>query len=172
MIKNKTYLLTAIGLVTMLLSGQAFSFTASGTMNINATIIPSCTIGLSNVAFGNIVNNTFTLQNFNVIINCSSGTNYNVGINAGLHNGGSTFLRHMQDSTGASSIFYSIKHTNADWGDTGFGNTFTGSPVAGTGSGVNQTITGTMMALPNNGNSNVTLLNTVHSDIVTVTVNY
>jgi spore coat protein U-like protein len=95
-----------------------------------------CGISASNLNFGNytgtVLNATTTLQ-----VGCTSGTAYNVGLNAGTATGATVTTRAMQNGTALLNYaLYSNSGRTTNWG-----NTVGTDTVAGTGTGVAQPLT-------------------------------
>jgi spore coat protein U-like protein len=113
--------------------GSYFPFTVS------ATVIKNCLVTASPLNFGSsvglltsVVNATTTLG-----MQCTYGTAYNVGLDAGLNGGGSINARKMM--LGANSIAYQLYQDSAR--TTVWGNTIGTNTVSGTGNGNTQSVT-------------------------------
>ncbi len=95
----------------------------------------TCTMSASNVVFGNysgsIINVTGT-----VTVTCTSGTAYDVGLNAGASSG--VITNRVMNGPG-SALSYSLFNNSAR--TTNWGNTSGSGWVAGTGTGSAQTLT-------------------------------
>lgn len=100
-------LVTAALVVT---AGSARAQTATATIAVTATVIPSCTIAAAPVAFGNydpVVTNAAAALNASgsVTVACTRGTIYSVGLGAGNSTSGS---RAMQHATLADELPYQL----------------------------------------------------------------
>ncbi|MFM1816692.1 MAG: hypothetical protein RLZ98_3387 [Pseudomonadota bacterium] len=120
-------------------SGAQAQTTANANFNVTATIIASCSISATDLAFGNYdpLSLTPTDQTTTIAVTCTNGAPYTVTLNGGLS--GNVAARTMDDdTTGTSFLNYNL-FTDAPggtvWGDTG------PAGVAGTGTGSNQNIT-------------------------------
>jgi spore coat protein U-like protein len=141
----------------------------SGSVNfpftVQATVTSQCFVSASLLNFGNnvglltsAVNATTTLG-----VQCSNGTSYNVGLDAGLNGGGNINARKMV--LGANSVAYQLYQNSGR--TTVWGNTVGTNTVAGMGTGNSQSLTvyGTVPAqtTPPAG---------TYNDTITVTVTY
>ncbi|AKC87506.1 Csu type fimbrial protein [Pseudoxanthomonas suwonensis] len=133
--------LIASALVAAGIAGNASAATATGNFQVRINITESCafsTTGASDVNFGDKArsssgnaDNTGTL-----VVNCTQGTPFNIGLNAGTYTGATVATRRM--SNGANSIPYSLyrdSNRTLNWG-----NTVSTDTHAGTGTGANQSI--------------------------------
>ncbi|KAF1700713.1 Csu type fimbrial protein [Pseudoxanthomonas kaohsiungensis] len=133
--------LIATALVAAGLAGTASAATDTRNFQVKINITESClfsTSASSDLDFGNKarlsandVDSTSTL-----VVTCTNGTPYNIGLNAGTGSGATDTARKMTGPGG--TVPYSLyKNTGRtqNWGDTGT------NRVAGTGSGSAQTIT-------------------------------
>jgi len=115
-------------------SGQT---TVTSTFTVSATVQATCTINPGNLSFGNI-STVAASSSSTVAVQCTNGTAYNVGLNAGTATGASVTSRKMSGPGGALlnyGLFTDSGHT-ANWGNT------TGTDtVAGTGNGNTQSLT-------------------------------
>lgn len=125
----------------MLITGSAFAATETTTMNVTATVGAACTISTTPVSFG-LYSGALKTANGTITVNCTSGAPYNVGIDEGLHLAAG--FRNI--TNGTDDIIYELysdaSRTNI-WGDSGMtgGGYAFGNPVAGTGTGADQTLT-------------------------------
>lgn len=140
-------------------SGPYFPFLVS------ATVVKKCTVSAGTLNFGNgvglltsAVNATTTLG-----VQCSNGTPYNVGLDAGQNSGGSITARKMV--LGANGISYQLYQNAAR--STVWGTTIGTNTVAGTGTGNTQSLT-VYGSVP----AQTTPPAGTYNDTVTVTVTY
>ncbi|ACL67069.1 Spore coat U domain protein [Anaeromyxobacter dehalogenans 2CP-1] len=82
-----------------LTAGTARAATATATLDVTATVVPSCTIAATPVAFGNydpLVTNSSTALNAQgtVTVTCTTGTAYTIGLGAGNSASGSRAMQH------------------------------------------------------------------------------
>lgn len=140
-------------------TGSVFPFTVS------AMVAKKCTVTASPLNFGNgvgllttVVNATSTLG-----VQCSNGTPYNVGLDAGANAGGNINARSMV--LGGNSVAYQLYQNSTR--STVWGNTIGSNTVAATGTGNTQSLTVygqvPLQATPPAG---------TYSDTVNVTVTY
>ena len=157
---------SAIVTVAALYSDYAVAQTATDQFNVQITINAECLINSSNdLDFGSSgVIATAVESTSDIAVLCSSGTAYNIGLNAG-QGAGATVSDRLMTGPNAETVTYSLytaaPHTNV-WGDT-----IGTDAVAGTGTGAEQlyTVFG-----------QVPIQNTPapgsYSDIITVTMTY
>lgn len=162
----KTRLLaSALGLA---LSGLAFApaapaATATGSMAVSATVLSTCIVAATPMAFGNY-GSTQLDSTASVVVTCSNGTTYNVGLDAGTGSGASVASRKMTSGAGATLnyVLYRDSSRSTVWGSTVGTDT-----LAGTGNGLAQTLSvyGRIAASQYPGSG-------VYNDTVVVTVTY
>ena len=152
-------------------AGSASAATTTTTFPVTATVATNCLVSASALAFG-----TYTQGNGNVnqtstvSVNCSLGTTFNVGLNAGATPAATVTTRKMLN--GANQLAYTL------FSDTGrttnWGNTVGTDTVARTGNGFG---VGNVVALtvygqvPDNA-ANQVLPAGNYTDTVTVTVTF
>ena len=128
------------GLLAGLMLGQgvqpARAATATSAIAVTATVLSFCSITALPLAFGNY-NNALVNATTALAVTCTVGTTYNVGLDLGLGTGATVAQRRMTFNTSqlAYGLYVDAAHTMA-WGNTIGTNT-----LAGTGSGLVQTIT-------------------------------
>jgi spore coat protein U-like protein len=102
-----------------------------------ATIVATCSISATPLAFGNYTgaqnDKTATLT-----INCTNTTPYNVGLSAGTSTGSTESARKM---TGAAGVYLNYKLTSVSPTGANWGNVVPTTTVAGTGTGIAQGLT-------------------------------
>lgn len=105
---------------------------------VSASVVKKCTVTATTLNFGTVglltaaINGTSTLG-----VQCSNGTPYNVGLDAGQNGGGNINARKML--LGANSIGYQLYQNSAR--STVWGNTIGSNTVSGTGNGNTQSLT-------------------------------
>lgn len=125
-------------LLLALAPNAANAGTASDNLSVSATVIASCNVAANPLAFGNYNPVTATPLDAatTISVTCTSGTGYEVSMNAGGGSGASVAARKMTSSGNllTYSLFRDSNRSNV-WGVT------TGSNVVtGTGSGASQSI--------------------------------
>jgi spore coat protein U-like protein len=106
--------------------------------SVLATVVTSCYVNATTLNFGtagllsSVINATSTVS-----AQCTKGTPYNVGLNAGNTAGGTTTTRRM--ANGATTISYKMFSDSAH--STNWGNTVGTDTVGGTGTGNSQPLT-------------------------------
>ena len=132
---------------------------------VSATVVNKCTVTASTLNFGasvglltSAVPATTTLG-----VQCSNGTPYNVGLDAGLNGGGNINARKMVQ--GADSIAYQLYQNSGR--TTVWGNTVGTNTIAGTGTGNSQSLT-----VYGNVPAQATPPAATYNDTITVTVTY
>ncbi|WP_395331235.1 spore coat U domain-containing protein [Novosphingobium sp. BL-8H] len=140
--------------------------TAQNTFLVTATVQPSCTVTATGLAFGNYnpLSSTPLDATSTITVNCTTGTVYTVGLNAGTTSGATVTTRQMLLSANALNytLYRDSGRTN-NWGNTP-GTDTPGSVTATTAAGT-LTVYGRIPALQNVPAGSYT-------DTVTVTVNY
>jgi len=112
---------------------------SSATTSFSVTVViqATCTIAANPLNFGNyasaLINASTTIS-----VTCTKSANYNLGLSAGLSTGATVTTRKM---TGPSSSLLNYKLFSNSGRTTNWGNTVGTDTVAGTGSGVAQTLT-------------------------------
>ena len=142
----------------------AMALTATGTVNINATILASCSLIAPPIAFGTY-SGTLKNQQGNISVTCTNGASYWISLGAGAGTGATVTTRKMTVVAGSATLSYSLyRDTNRTqvWGITNGTNT-----VTGIGNGLSQNITvyGQMPA-------SQPLTVGTYNDTVTATINY
>lgn len=141
---------------------------ATGTLNVQASVVDSCSVTGATLNFGNYDPRSGAAQDAqtNITVRCTNSTPYAVQMDAGLGQGALATDRIM--TSGPSGALHYTLYTDASrtapWGD-GVDN---GDAVDGTGSGIDQSITvyGRILA----GQQQALVGN--YSDTVTITVAY
>lgn len=127
---------TALGLLA-LASGSANAATATTTFAVNSTVVATCTISATAMAFGNytgvVADTTSTIST-----TCTNTTPYQIGLDAGTGTGATVAARSM---TGAGVLLayglYSDATHTTNWGNT----PGTDTPASVTATGAVQTVT-------------------------------
>ena len=139
------------------------SATDSTTMAVTATVVSTCGITASPLAFGSYVMGQ-TDAGTSVVVTCTNGTTYTVSLSAGVGASATVGARKMTGPTSQTLtyVIYSDAGRTTVWGDTIGTNT-----VAGTGNGTPQGISayGRIAASQTSGVG-------AYADTVTVTLTY
>ncbi len=112
--------------------------TVTASIAVSATVLSSCGVTALPLAFGTYspTQSTNTTAQTTVVVTCTNGTPYNVGLNAGAGTGATVATRKM--TSGSNTLTYSL------YSDSGYstvwGNTIGTNTVTGTGTGLTQTI--------------------------------
>jgi spore coat protein U-like protein len=128
--KKTSSILTLLLISTSITTAQAA--TATGTFNVSATVLTSCTIAVLPLAFGNYdpASGTDDDATTTATVTCTGASSYTIAMNVGIGSGATFATRKM--TSGAATLDYSI-YTDAArttvWGD----GTSSTSTVAGTG---------------------------------------
>jgi spore coat protein U-like protein len=161
---NKNRIIAATLAVAVMTSGApVYAATSTGALVVTATVLASCTVVGSTVAFGNYTS-TQVDQTGNIAVLCTNGTSYTIGLDAGAGTGATTSVRKMTGSLGGNLNYalYRDSGRTSNWGSTIGTDT-----QAGTGSGLlqNLTVYGRIASAQ-------TPLAGVYTDTVTVTLTY
>ncbi len=95
-----------------LIAGSAQATQIPSNLSVSATVVGTCTFTTPNaIAFGNVTSTSaqFDLAAVNVLVNCTTGTPYTIGMDFGL--GGTFGSRDMQ--SGANRLKYNVFTDNA-----------------------------------------------------------
>lgn len=126
----------AILLVAGFIPVAAQAATATTTFAVTATVLSTCLISATPLAFGNYTG-AQTDATSTLSVTCTNTTAYNVGLDAGQATGATVTTRAMQNGTNTLGYaLYSDTARSVNWG-----NTVPTDTVAGTGSGIAQTLT-------------------------------
>ncbi|MDA8708694.1 spore coat U domain-containing protein [Hellea sp.] len=157
--KNTTKIIAAISPILLLIgAGTASAQDATGTLNVNATVLNVCTVTTSPVVFGQ-VGLTDVSANGTISVACTIAVPFDVA----LDGGGSGDITARQLENTAGDVFGYQLYTTADntvvWGDGTNGDT-----VAGSGPQATLTVYGATTSGP--------VAPGTYTDDVTVTVTY
>jgi len=135
-------LLSVLSLVTLILliAGieKASALTATGSLEVTATVVAYCNVSTTPVDFGDVDGQTDTDSMGSILVDCTFDQPYHVALNAGLHFSGE---RRVSDGTYHRPYLLSnVAYGGAAWGDTDYGGTYAAAAVAGTGTGSTQTL--------------------------------
>ncbi len=119
-------------------SCSADAATSSASISVSATVLAFCAVTASPLAFGNYSPSVQSTASTSVVVICTTGTAYNVGLDAGGGTGATVTTRQMT-GPGAATLGYSL-YTTSGYG-TVWGNTVGSNTVLGAGSGLAQTLT-------------------------------
>lgn len=145
--------------------------TATGNFQVRITITESCsfsTAGASDLDFGDKARASAgdVADQGSLVVNCTQGTPYNIGLNQGTGAGATTSNRKMT-SAGGDTVGYSLYRDGAltqNWGDTVGVDT---QPGTGTGSDQTVPVYGRVL-----GGSNVNVPAGQYSDTIVATITY
>jgi spore coat protein U-like protein len=122
---------------TAVLSAPVLAATATTTYGVSASVSATCLVSGNNLGFGtysgSLVSTTTTLS-----VQCTNGTTYNVGLNAGTASGATVSTRAM-NGPGGATLNYALYQDSGH--STNWGQTVGTDTEAGTGNGSAQTIT-------------------------------
>lgn len=144
----------------------AHAATTTGSLAVNAVVLKSCSVVATPLAFGNYdpTSASPTDASTSLVVLCTSGTAFQVGLNAGGGSGATVTSRKM--TSGSDVLGYGLYQDTGRttrWGDT----PGTDTPAATTASVLPTTLTvyGRVPASQN-------VPTGLYSDVVTVTVTY
>jgi spore coat protein U-like protein len=150
-------------------AGSAHAAIETSTLDVSANVVPVCIVSTTPINFGDYDSDTGVYANGDVTVACTSGTIYNIALDAGLYFSGVDRL--VADGTGSNTIIYGLFKDSGfanPWGDSDFSNTFPdGASLADTGIGTAQphTVYGDL-------SGGFTVPPDIYTDVVTVTVHY
>ncbi len=155
-----------IAALGVLFAGTAWAQTATTSFTVQMTINGQCVINsASNIDFGaNGVINANVDATGTLVVQCTNGTTYNIGLNAGTGTGATVAQRRMT-GPGAAVINYGLFRDSGH--ATVWGNTIGTDTQAGTGNGAAQSLTVYGRVAPQ-----TTPAPGSYTDTVTVTLTY
>lgn len=131
-----------IGLsIVSFFSQTSLAATATTVLSVSSTVIAACAVGSSTLAFGAFTPGGVALDvNGSLAVTCTNGSSYTIALNAGSGAGATIPIRVLTNPSPAGTLQYTIYTTAARiivWGDGTSGS----ATVAGTGTGVTQSVT-------------------------------
>lgn len=156
-------LLSAILMAAALTYQPVKAATATGSMQVSATVIGVCSVAGGNLAFGTYSSSQLD-QNTMLGVRCTNGTSFNVALDAGTGVGATTSARKMTSQEGGTlsySVFRDVAKTSV-WGSSPGTDTLTG-----TGTGLLQPIP-VYASIPANQTPNPGQ----YADTLTITITY
>lgn len=155
-------------ILLMLYGSLGSAATSTTNMNVSATVVATCVVGASSLAFGNYdpTSASDTTAMGTIAITCTPSETYTVALNKGLY-GTAVTARKMQDAS-TNNLNYFINRTNCgtalcnNWGQTNGTDTVNG---IGTGALQNLSVYGVIPAHQSSSAG-------VYSDVVAITVTF
>jgi spore coat protein U-like protein len=129
--------IAAIAAAGIAVATPVLATTATTTYSVTATVQSTCVISGNTLAFGTYTGSAIPMTT-TLSVTCSSGTTYNVGLNAGTASGATVTARAMTGPGGATLNYAMYQDTNHT---TNWGQTVGTDTEAGTGNGSAQTLT-------------------------------
>jgi spore coat protein U-like protein len=170
-------LIAAAALTTFAVVAPAATRTT--TFNVTATVGSNCLINsASTLAFGTYTPAGGVIdQTSSVVVRCSSGTTYGIGLSAGSGTGSTIAARKLSSGTVASTLDYNLyidSGRTTVWENPSNATTVaTNQGGTGTGMGIAQSITHTVYGrLEDNTNNQNALPATDYTSTITLTLNY
>lgn len=164
-----TKTLIATALLAAGFAGNASAATATGNFNVQITITESCLFSTtpSGLDFGTKARSSAgnVDLNGNLVVNCSLGTPFRIGLGAGASSGATVTTRKMT-GTGGTINYNLFRETGRT---TNWGNTDTVDTVPSVGTGVDQTLTVYGRVA---GGANVNVAAGLYTDTVVATIYY
>ncbi|HEX7875751.1 MAG TPA: spore coat U domain-containing protein [Sphingobium sp.] len=147
-------------------SNPALATDATTPMAVSATVLNACLVTATDMAFGNYnpTSATPTDATSNIIVTCTPGTLYNVGLNAGTAPGATVTTRKMRN--GSAPLNYALYSNSGR--TTNWGNTVGSDTVSQTASTIAPTTFPVYGEIP----AQQSVSAGAYTDIVTVTVSY
>ena len=159
---NIRLLSAAIALTFAASTAPAIAATATGTLVISATVLSVCALTGGTVPFGNYTGAQLD-QTGSLSVLCTSGVPYTISLDAGTGTGATTAARKM--TTVGGTLNYALYRETGR--STNWGNVINTDTVAGTGTGLLQTVS-VYGRIP----GGQTPIVGVYADTVTVTLTY
>lgn len=162
---NRKAILFLAPFISAIMIRDAHAATTTTTFPVTATVLTSCVVTATPLVFGNYDPTSATpLDAANtLIVTCTTGTAYNVGLDAGTGSGATVTIRKM--TSGANTLNYTLYQEAARttiWGNTPPTNTVNATAVV---LPTTHTIYGRV-----SGGQNVPA--SLYADTITVTVTY
>lgn len=115
--------IVVLSLFSFCVSLAALAATITGNLPVTATVINNCVFGtITPVAFGNYDPTSATPNNNtgSIVVTCTSGDVYNIGLNAGTFAGATVTTRRMTGPSagGLSYFLYRDSGRTLNWGET------------------------------------------------------
>jgi len=135
---KSTVLTAGFGALALCLAPlSAYATTATTTFGISATVVASCGVSATALAFGNYTGAVATTSS-TLTVTCSNSTAYNIGLSVGSGTNATVTTRSM---TGPNSASLSYQLYQDSGYSTYWGQTVGTDTLAGTGTGAAQAIT-------------------------------
>jgi len=165
LLNTTAYLVAAGALMAGLAPAPAIAATATTSFTVSATVIGACSISATPLVFGNYnpTGGTNLDATTTLVVLCTTGTSYDVGLDAGGGSGASVTSRKM--SFLANTLTYGLYQDAAH--TTVWGNTVGSDTVAGTAGLLPTTLT-VYGRVPSGQNAPIG----VYTDIIQVTLTY
>lgn len=111
------------GLLCLIISQISWAATITGSLPVTASVINNCVLGtITSVAFGNYDPTSASPNNNtgSIVVTCTLGDVYNIGLNAGTFAGATVTTRRMTGPTagGLSYFLYRDAGRTLNWGVT------------------------------------------------------
>jgi spore coat protein U-like protein len=168
---KRIFKMSVLMLLVLAFAGIAAADSRTANLQVNATVVASCTVSTSAVDFGSIPAEAVThYANGTITVNCPDQTTYHVALNSGQNAGGG--YRKMKDGTASYYAAYRLFKGNwvDEWGDNDYDMTYMfASSYAGVGSGSDQALP--VWAMNHDGTAGIPA-GTVLSDTVIATIYY
>jgi spore coat protein U-like protein len=164
---RKIVLAVSLLLTLGLVGGAAYAATATGTLNVSATVVPTCSISTTAVNFGNYDGN-YNYTYGDITVTCAQGAPYHIALDCGQNyrGGGERFI--SSDVGILAYMLYQDKGYSAQWGDVDYNASYPyGKSLADTGNGADQAHTVYGVLLKDSMASPGT-----YTDVVNVTIYY
>ena len=155
--------------VAVLPTPRSEAATSTGSMTVSATVLTACSVTPGALAFGNYDPTSATAKDAtaSIVVLCTAGTAYTLGLDAGSGSGATTTARKMTLVAGSATLNYAIYNDSGR--STNWGNTSGTGALTGTSSLVSLTQTFTAYGrIP----VSQTATAGAYTDTVTVTLTY
>lgn len=134
---TKIAAVAAVSAIVAIASVPAVATTTTASLAISANVLSTCSLTGGSIPFGTYTSAQLD-QSGTMSVLCTNGVPYTVALDAGAGSGATISARKMTGSGGGTLNYSLYRETGrtSNWGNTG-----TSDTVAGTGSGVAQTVT-------------------------------
>lgn len=116
----------------LMVAGGAQAATSTGSLSVNATVLTSCTVTPGPLSFGNYdpTSATATDATASIVVLCTAGTAYTLGLDAGQGAGATPASRKLTRVSASDLLGYAIytdSGRSTNWGNTSGTGALTGT---------------------------------------------
>lgn len=118
---RKYFVIQVFAIIALAMGNSSLAATDTTTFTVTATVISTCDVSATDLSFGNYdpVSVTDLDATNTVTVNCTDGTAYDIGLNAGIGAGATVATRKL--TNGGNTLDYTLYQDaprTTVWGDT------------------------------------------------------